>query len=71
MLSSIFGELANVAQALVTFVSGVFTNVISLIYTTGSNAGLTDFGKLMLIPVGTTAFFFILRWVSRLVKPRL
>lgn len=75
MLNSIFSEIGNVVTQIVTLFSSLFEKVIQLIYvapdtTNNVTGGLTDVGKLMLIGLGFTLFYFVLSWIRGLIRPQ-
>lgn len=75
MLNSIFTELSTIVSGVVDMFSSLFTNVVKLIYvapdsTNNITGGLTDVGKLILIGLGFTLFYFVLSWIRGLIKPQ-
>lgn len=73
MISQIFTELTTSGGLFITFLKNLFQNVISIFYasaTEGGAAALTDIGKLVLVGVATSFVFFVLRYISRLIKLR-
>jgi len=67
MLSGIFTFLGTAATSVFTFLSGLVTGAIGVIWTETPTPGLTDFGELVLISAALGIGFFALRWVLRLI----
>lgn len=74
MLSAIFGFLSEGVDAIGTWLTTMFTSVISLIYTApvapATTGELTTFGQLLFIGTIVGLFFFVLRWLIALVRFR-
>lgn len=75
MLSAIFGFLGDGVEAIGSWLTSMFSTVISLIYTApvapATTGSLTAFGQLLFIGMIVSLFFFVLRWVVALVKFRI
>jgi len=67
MLQGIFTFLGTAATAVFTFLSGLVTGAIGMIWETTPTPGLTDFGELVLIAAALGIGFFALQWVLRLI----
>lgn len=74
MLSAIFGFLGEGVDAIGTWLTTMFTSVISLIYTApvapATTGELTTFGQLLFIGTIVGLFFFVLRWLIALIRFR-
>jgi len=74
VLSAIFGFLSEGVDAIGTWLTTMFTSVISLIYTApvapATTGELTTFGQLLFIGTIVGLFFFVLRWLIALVRFR-
>jgi len=74
VLSAIFGFLSEGVDAIGTWLTTMFTSVISLIYTPpvapATTGELTTFGQLLFIGTIVGLFFFVLRWLIALVRFR-
>lgn len=72
MLSAIFGFLGEGVDAIGTWLTTMFSTVISLVYTAPvspeTTGSLTTFGQLLFIGMIVSLFFFVLRWIISLVK---
>lgn len=74
MLSAIFGFLSEGVDAIGTWLTTMFSTVISLIYTAptppATTGELTAFGQLLFIGMIVGLFFFVLRWLIALIRFR-
>lgn len=73
MVSDIFNTLKEIALAFVDALTGVFTNVVNLIYTPASGndpGGLTVLGTLLLIAAGTGLVLFAFNFIRSLIRIR-
>jgi len=74
VLSAIFGFLGEGVDAIGTWLTTMFTSVISLIYTApvapATTGELTTFGQLLFIGTIVGLFFFVLRWLIALIRFR-
>lgn len=70
MISAIFGAISSTITQMVDAIGSVLTNVVSLIYTTGDNGGLTDFGTLVLMASGVGLVYWGFKVIRGLVKVR-
>lgn len=71
MISVILNYLGTGGTALVGFISGLFSDVIGLIYVTTPAPALTTFGQILFFGAIISAFFFVLRWITNLVRIRM
>jgi len=67
MLSGIFTFLGTAATSVFSFLGGLITGGIGLIWTETPTPGLTDFGELVLIASAVGVGFFALKWVLSLI----
>lgn len=73
MISALFTELTNIASAFVTFLAGLFEDVVSIFWTAGvgENPGsLTFVGTLMLIAIATGLVMWALYFIKNLIRIR-
>lgn len=71
IITLIFDALGEVATSVISWFTAIFSGVAEIFYTPGVEGApgtLTLFGVLALIGVGVSAFYFILRWILRLIK---
>lgn len=74
IVTQIFSALTTIAGEVITWLSGMFTDVAGVFYTPGvgeTPGSLTLLGSLSLIGVGLGAFFFIFRWIRSLIQIRM
>jgi len=67
VLSGIFTFLGTAATTVFTFLTGLISGAIGMIWETTPTPGLTDFGELVLISAALGIGFFALRWVLSLI----
>lgn len=73
MVGEIFETLTDIAQAFIGFLTGLFQNIINLIWTpgTGSEAGsLTVLGTLLLISLATGLVMWAFYFIRSLIRVR-
>ena len=73
MISALFTELTNIASAFVTFLAGLFEEVVAIFWTagTGNDPGtLTFVGTLMLIAIATGLVMWALYFIKNLIRIR-
>lgn len=70
MVSAIFTELQTIATSFISFLVNVFNGVISLVYTTGDNPGLTVLGTLLLIGLATGLVMWAFYFIRSLIRVR-
>ncbi|MCQ2969814.1 MAG: hypothetical protein MJ191_06875 [Clostridium sp.] len=68
MIAEFFTTIGSVISGFATCVQSAASSVISIFYTTGSNAGLTPLGQLLLIAVGTGLVFWAFGLIKSLIK---
>ena len=68
ILEDIFTEAVNVVTYVITFFGNAITAVIALFWVSGT--GLTQYGKLFIIPAGFAVFYKVMKWVGRLIRIR-
>lgn len=68
MIAEFFTTIQSVISGFVNCVSDALSSVTSMFYTTGSNAGLTPLGILLLIAVGTGLVFWAFGLIKSLVR---
>lgn len=67
MITAIFNTLTQIATAVVTWFAGVFNGVSGLIFDTTSNE-ITLFGSLLLIGLGISVVWSVLRLIVGLIR---
>lgn len=73
MISGIFDALTEIAQAFVSFLTGLFSNIVGLIWTpgTGSESGsLTVLGTFLLIGLATGLVMWAFYFIRSLIRVR-
>ena len=73
MISAIFTAMTAIGQSFLTFFTGLLTSVVAIFYTAPSGSGngeITDIGYLVLAGVVVSFVFFVIRWITRLIKLR-
>ena len=70
MIANIFTELTTIATAFITFLTGLFTSVVEIIYTTGTTPGFTIVGQLMLMGLATGLVMWALYFIRSLIRVR-
>ena len=73
MISGIFNEMSNIAQAFISFLVDLFEAVVGIVYTPGSGSDtgqLTVIGPLFLIGLVTGLAMWALSYVRSLIRVR-
>lgn len=73
IVSQIFSTLTSIAQNFVTMLTGVFQNVVNLIYTPGSGSdpgSLTVLGVFLLIGLATGIVLWAFYFIRSLIRVR-
>ena len=74
MISAIFSQLTSGASSFVSFLTGLFNNVVAIFYTapTGSETvgTLTDLGVLLVTAISVGFVYMGIRWITKLIKFR-
>lgn len=73
MVGALFSELAVIVQAFITLLVTLFTNVVSIFYTAGTEGAagsLTIVGELFLISAGTGLVMWAVYWIRSLIRIR-
>lgn len=73
MVSGIFDALTEIAQAFVGFLTGLFSNIVGLIWTPGSGSdpgSLTVLGTLLLIGLATGLVMWAFYFIRSLIRVR-
>ena len=68
MISEFFTTIGTVITGFVANVQSALSSVVGMFYTTGSNAGLTVLGQLLLMAVGTGLVFWAFGLIKSLVR---
>ena len=71
MISAIFAQLTSGAQSFVTFLTGLFQNVVAIFYTAPEGTGngtLTDLGVLLVTAIAVGFVYMGIRWITKLIK---
>lgn len=73
MINAIFDALSTIAQAFITLLTSIFSNIGTLIYTPGSGSDpgqLTTLGTLLLIALGTGLVMWAFYFIRNLIRVR-
>lgn len=73
MINGIFQALTDIATAFVTFLEGLFSNIVNLIWTPGSGSdpgSLTVLGTLLLIGLATGLVMWAFYFIRSLIRVR-
>ena len=68
ILEDLFHDATEVVTKVINFFGGVITEVVALFWVSGT--GLTQYGKLFIIPAGFAVFYKVMKWVGRLIRIR-
>lgn len=72
MIGAIFDQLTSGAQSFVTFLTGLFNNVVAIFYTaptgTETQGSLTDLGILLITAISVGFVYMGIRWITKLIK---
>lgn len=72
MIQTIFETLTQGGQAFITFLSNMLTAVMNIFGSTAENGtySLNAVGILTIVGVAISFVYFVIRWVTRLIKLR-